>query len=343
MAICKTPYDTSAGLGYRYSHITQQLTSALVGGGLAVHAFRDGRAGPAPQPMSAAGSRSTQVAADHFEVALLEGGNSFADSVAFFKHPALVQHDGRDVVVLDVREFGKMDGGQREFHVRNVPEYVWAVKRAVLTSLWIQGHQASVRDISNLPLQVYCALVSECIQRRFALDPAEQATVAVIAGYFYCGLFSEDGVFDEDDKNQLAGKLARATSVEANRVFQIIDELGVVSDLHAFCEVVSKVVQNVALKNLNAGILVSVVGGNWYGSNSREVLSMALEHPPTWVLLVDASLHSATFKRSTLSKLASRFDRQGAATQLAHAVSGLLGGPGAVQDLPTYSKYFGSV
>lgn len=333
MTIYKTPYDTSSAMGYRYGNIIQEVRHALVGGGLAIYGAVDSQYSH-PAHGGADGSA-------RFQIALLEGGNAFADSVHFFRHPVFVRNDNQDYLAIDVRDFGKWNEPQRRFEVRNVPEFVWNIKRGLLTCIWNDGRQNALRDISNLPAQVYCALVSESIARRFVLDMAEQAAIAVLAGYFYYGLFT-DTAPDADEKNNLAGKIARITFVDANRVFQLIDPLGAVPDLNALCEAIKASISNVALANLNVGTLLSVIGNNWYGHNAREVLCMALEHVPTWLMVVSASLSSQTFKRSTLAKLSARFDKRGAGDQFTQALAALLGGPEGVQNLPTYSDSFGS-
>lgn len=332
MAIYKTPYDTTAGLGTRYSHIAQGLKAAYAAGALQVHYADNENFGHLSHGES-----------KKIPIALVQGGNSYVDAIHFFKHPVFIRENHEEVVCLDVREFGKWNAPQHRFDVRNAPEYVWAIKRAILTAIWNEGRIEALRDISNLPAQVYSALVSESIARRFALDPAEQATVAVLAAYFYYSLFSEAAQVPDDEKNALAGKINRVTRIDAQRVFQIIDPLQGIENVQALCEVVQQAVGNVALENLNVGNLFNVVSGNWYGHNSRELVCMSLEHVPTWLLIVEASLNSATFRRSTLAKLSPRFDKQGAGNSFIQSLSSLIGGENAFDDLPAYSTYFGTV
>jgi hypothetical protein len=335
MAIYNTPYDTTAGLGYRYVNMAHELRTALAGGGLAIHAAVDGQFS---HPMHAGASAE----AKKFQIALVQGGNSFADSVHFFKHPVFVLFDEQEYICVDVREYGKWEAHQQRFAVRNVPEYIWALKRALLTCIWNDGRVEVLRDISNLPAQVYCALISESISRRFSLDVAEQSTIAVIAGYFYYGLFSNDGAVGEDEKNNLAGKLSRITNVDATRVFSIIDRLGPMPNVAAFCDATREQVGNVALENLNNGNLFNVVGGTWFGTNARDTLCMSLEHVPTWTMIVEASLASQTYKRATLSKISARFDKRQAGEAFSQSLSALLGGPQAIEGLEIYHDFFGS-
>jgi hypothetical protein len=334
MAIYLTPYDTTAGLGYRYTQIAHELRTALTGKGLAIYSAVDGQHSHPVHGMAASDSVKHQIA-------LVQGGNSFADAVHFFKHPVLVRSGDVEYICVDVREFGKWNEPQQRFDVRNITEFVWAIKRALLTAIWNDGRVEVIRDISNLPAQVYCALMSESISRRFALDPSEQAGIAIIAGYFFYGLFAKNEQISEEDKNMLAGKIARNTHLDASFVFDNIDGLGPLRDVQAFCDCVRANVGNVALENLNAGILLSIVGGNWWGTNARETLNMGLEHIPTWTMIVEASLSSATYKRSTLAKLTARFDKRGAGPAFQQSLDVLLGGPDAVEGLEIYKNHFG--
>ena len=335
MAIFKTPYDTTAGAAFRVATIVHDLRAALTAQGLSVHEAVDGQFSHPAFAASAAGKK--------FQIALVQGGNSFADSVPFFKHPVFVIKGEKEYMCVDVREYGKWDAHQQQFLVRATTDYVWAIKRALLTCVWADGRYDVVRDISNLPAQVYCALISESLARRFALDAAEQATIAVLAGYFYYGLFNDEPKVDEDEKNNLAGKLSKITMVDPNRVFQIIDAISPrPMGIGGLCDVIRAQVGNVALENLNTGTLLQVISGNWFGTNAREIMSMGLEHVPTWVMIVHASLHSQTFKRATLSKMSARFDKRGAGNQFSMGLSALLGGPDGIKDLEMYSTFFGS-
>lgn len=332
MAIYKTPYDTTAGLGYRYTNIAHELRVALAAGALPIHATYED-----PHHIL-----KGQMEEPHL-IALVQGGNSFADSVHFFKHPVFVRFDDKEYVCVDVREFGKWDAAQQRFAVRNISEYVWALKRALLTAIWDEGHYESLRDLSNLPAKVYCALLSESIARRFALDPAEQAIISVLACYMYYSLFTSETEIDEDEKNNLAGKISRVTFVSPNTVFQIIDKIpNRMANMQDFCTEATKNVGNTALENLNVGTLFSVVGGTWFGSNSREVLCMGMEHMPTWIMIVEASITAQTFKRATLSKISQRFDKRGSGDMFAQALTRMLGGANGIKDLEIYSDFFGS-
>jgi len=320
MTIYKTAYDTTACSGFRTKDTQDKLRQGALSGAY----------------------RTVRVRTNHNEegldLLLLEGGNSSADVIPYFYHPMVVPapalKEPRLEFAIDVRSFGKWYAPNQVFVVRNHPEYDWHIKRAILNYVWMTERPEILRDISPIPAQVYAALMSECVARRFALDPGEKIKVAVVAAYFYYGLFSEDRLADRDEMehNKIVGMVARATKVPADTVFTLLQDLPLINDLSFLCECIKKVTGSVALQDLNHGVLIAIMSGTWYGVNARENLAVALEHAPTWLMCVAASLQEATFKRSQLAKISMNFDRQNAASHFIKALDVLVGGPTVVAD-----------
>lgn len=317
MTILQTAYDTTACSGYRYTKIKEDIRKASLMGGLLATPVKVDPHSP------------------EYNLFLVQGGNASADSLAFFKHPVFIpsgteQHtsDTEYYPVVDIRDFGKYNAPQAQFDVRNTIEFTWNIKRALLNKVWMDGRVEALRDISLLPAAVYAALVSESVARRFALDPAEQMTVQVIACYFYYSLFT-DHDFEETIYHRTVSNVARITHVPAEQCYAILTNASL-HNLADMCDLIRLRVKNVALDNLNVGTLFAVCCGTWFGTNAREVMAVGLEHPPTWIMIVSASLGSATYKRSTLAKLSQRFDKNGAAQNLNRSLETLIGDKNAV-------------
>ena len=327
MPIYETAYDTTAcSFGNRLDKLLEDLKKAKLQGG---YSKLEGKLAEHEPPIT---------------INVIEGGNFAVDIVPFFKYPIFItssfandRTEHLEELTIDIREFGKFNSQQSMFIVRNGPEYTWALKRGILNYLWVNGQINALRDISPICISVYIALISECIARRFALDPAEQMIVAVLSGFFYQCLFTNNRM-DEDDINRTIGSIARATKIPAQKIFTILEGIDMITDIEHLCTIIKEKIDNVALENLNAGTLFGVCCGNWFGYNARENLAVALEHPPTWVMIVAASLESATYKRSTLSKISARFDKNNAGISFSRSLSSLLGGPNAVN--ATYATFF---
>lgn len=317
MTIYKTAYDTSAGSAYRLREIQDLLERGVITG-----AFHKVKVATNHEP-------------DGIELQLLEGGNSSADVIAYFGHPMVIpgqEHNDQPVLAVDVRGFGRWNAANAAYQVRNRPEFAWTIKRAILNHVWLTQRPELLRDLSgaHIPAATYATLVSECIARRFALDNGERLTVSVLAAFFYFGLFSEDRELDQMARNKIYGVISKITHVPPTKVIEIIGERPLIKDLSDFCEQCRTLSGAVQLENLSLLTLTSVVGGAWFGTNARENIIVALEHPPTWIMLVAASLEEATYKSSTLAKVSMRFDKQGAGSNFLKALTTLIGGPDVV-------------
>jgi len=311
MAIFKTAYDVTACSGYRLKETNDKLKHAMI--------------------TSSLHHLDLQINdADEFCIGLVEGGNSSSDVIPYFNHPLFLQDSssinkhGKDTVLIDVRNFGKWNTPQQKFIVRNEPEYSWNILRGVLNHIWVNGRMEIFRDISTIPVSVYAALISECIARKYALDAGEQAIVAIVAGFYYYSLFTEDNTFDETTLNKIAGNIARTTRIPAAKVFEVITDMKVLHSLEELCEALKAKTNSIRLNDFNVGVLLAVVSGNWFGNNARENLAVGLEHIPTWLMICYAALSEATFKRSVLAKLVDRFAKGGAGGNYVKSIDSVL-------------------
>jgi hypothetical protein len=292
MAIFNTAYDTLVCSSYRLKDIEDGVLAASIQEGL------QGITIDVP------GSDN------HVTVNMITGGTPMTDVIPYFTHPLWAKsRDGKLGTYLDVRSFVRFERQNSGFKVRNRVELQWQVERAVLGQLWVTGSVNALRDISMLPMTAYSTMLSEVIARKYSLDPGEQLITQVVAAYFYCCLFSDEDEFDEIEYGRMVNKIAMATRAPAKRVFEICDELKPQHNLVEFCEAVKKATGSIRLEDFNEGVLLAISSGNWFGTNARENMAVALEHIPTWLMICYACLSEATFKRSTVAKLVERFGR----------------------------------
>jgi|JFJP01.1.fsa_nt_gi hypothetical protein len=310
MSTFKTAYDVTACSGYRIKEIEDKMKIAMVSSSL----------------------RSSHINLDNFEdnfnIWLVEGGNSKADVIPYFNHPLLYKDlsasKSLNNVVIDVRNFGKWYAPQDKFVVKNLPEFNWNVLRGALNHLWVNERVEIFRDVSILPVSVYGALISECVSRKFALDPGEQIIISIISSFYYYCLFTDEKTFNDTEMNKIAANIARATRTPADKVFNIIGDMKVLNSLDELCIAFKEKTNSIRLNDFNIGVLLAVVSGNWFGSNARENLAVGLEHIPTWLMICYAALDEATFKRSVLAKLVERFAKGGAGDNYIKSINSLL-------------------
>lgn len=330
MTINNSAYDTTACSGFILTKLSDELVRSAAQGGLNKITV------------------SLNKFAEPLDIYLVEGGSPAEDVVPFFRHPYPAHipslNKDRPVLTLDVRSFGSWNPSQREFRVKNGIEYAWAIKRTILNHLWMEGRPEVLRDISPLPLIVYSQLIGQSVARRFALDPAEQMIVTVLAGYFYLCLFTDETKHSDIDLTQVEGKLGRHLRMPAALVTKTLKDIECMHSLGELCEQIHKRVGNIALQDFNEGTMLQVVSGTWFGTNAREVLAVGLEHVPTWLAIVDASLSSATFRRSTLAKIVQQFDKNEAGKLYHRSIDALIGGADAItangQPLSEYANHY---
>ena len=311
-------FDTAACAGVPLSKLIDAATRALVSGSL-------------PELNVRAGLRE-----EGFLIHLVEGGNAFADEVPYFHHPLIFNAQGvgdresKSVIIIDVRNYGRYDAQRRRFVVRNAPEYSLAVRRAILNKLWMEGRPEILRDVSDLPVMTFCALLSDTIGHRFSATPYEQSVIATLAAFYYYSQFTNDDDFGDAERHLLTGKIHRITQVPVELVQDVIREVKCLHGIESLIDTIRNHVNNPAFDNFNLATLLTLVRNSWFGSGASEIVGASMEHTPTWIALVEASVASQTFKRTPLSRLSQRFTRNNIAGSFLRSVDVLCGGPEAV-------------
>ena len=282
MSIYKTAYETTACNGFNLHKIKTAIEAAVY----------DGSMGSIPES----------------KINTVIGGSALANNVPSFAHPILVSagNDNAEQMFIDARPYGKYDTDNREFKVRGEIEYSALVLRARLNYIWVFDNTNWLRDVSQAPVAVYASWISEAVAKRFALDPLEQFKLSILAAIFYNSQFSDSEELDERDKMRIVTSITRSIRASANDVIEIIDNVPTIRNVSEFCSLAESVTGSIRLKELNVGVLYTILGGTWFGTNAKETIAVALEHPPTWISILVASFTERSFKNSQISKLTER-------------------------------------
>jgi hypothetical protein len=68
-------------------------------------------------------------------------------------------------------------------------------------------------------------------------------------------------------------------------------------------------------------MLITLTGQSWFGLNAKEILAIALEHPPTWTTIVHHALQERTYRNSVIAKLAERYIKGSNRTDFINAMA----------------------
>jgi hypothetical protein len=315
--IFESPYDTMAAGHYRVGEIEAKLKAAVIAGEITNAVYTCKQTG------------------EMVSLPTVRGGGVHSDAIPYFNHPYVFfhAHHNKTTVCVDLRPYGQMDIRQNTFKVRNLQEAQWSLMRAGLTDYWVNDDAASIRDMSILPVTAFANLFAQVITHRYALTPGDQVMIGVYSAYFYYCLFEDSDILEEEDLLRICAKVARVTHISVNKVMDSVKEIGMVSDLTAYCEQLPTFLGNPRLDNFNVTVLLQMITGTWFGTNAREVMGTALEHPPTWMMICYASLTEATYKRSTVAKLIQSFDKGGEGERFIRGIDNLVDGQAILEYL----------
>ena len=278
--IFKTAYDTTACAGQKTDKIVEDIKIARIHGDI--------------------------VKYDSHNIYTICGGSSLADNIPSFAHPLALIYNDENSLICDMRSYGKMDINTHEFVVRNKVEYNLQMLRTKLNSIFVNERATALRDVSPLPIALFASWISEFVGRRYALDPKEQFDLGILAAIFYNSLFSDEIELEERDKLKIINSVSKALRASTQDVIDIVDKVSVIKNVFEFCSYATDITGSIRLKELSPGILFTILGGTWFGTNSKEMIAVALEHPPTWISILLTVYTDKSFKKSQIAMLTER-------------------------------------
>ncbi len=234
--------------------------------------------------------------------------------IPLFTHPiTILNSKGEKYICTDLRLFIRQGAEIKDIDsaVKNRVEYNFVKSRAILNMLWLNGHVNEMRINLAFGATVYAAWLAETIAKTFALDFGDQTTLSVISHAFYQSLFIEKKELSPSDIDKIATSIIKITKLPATTVFGILEQIKELKDINDYCKAVTDILANVRLQNFNLPVLLSIVPNSWYGTNNKEVIAAALEHPPTWLAMIYTALSERTYKTSKIYQLAEKYGKRG--------------------------------
>jgi len=298
MPIFKTSYKTTAGSIFPSNKLETALKEALV-----MTSLRDQNFGISP------------IEEMHLVfVAGLEAGESH---VPAFVHPYLIENfKGQSYLVADVRAY-KNHAAQYitaktfEESVKNKTEYMLTKNRSVLELKWVVGKQSTLRSKFSFAGNVFAAWISQAVSKVYGLDFQDQRVIMAIAMYYYHTLFTDQKKLEEKALDIAVIHTINATKLSEREIMEIFVQMPEVDGVESLCQAIKDIVKNIRLQDFNLTMLVTVVQNTWYGNNARDMIMVALEHPPTWIAIVFAAMTEKTYKSCQIYRLIETQSRSG--------------------------------
>lgn len=253
--------------------------------------------------------------------------------IPLFTHPIMIKNIGNvNYLITDLRYYIRKNNevanlassDMVEQNIKNRTEYNFAKTRAVLNLVWLNHGVDEMKNTLSFAGTVFSTWIAEAISKVYALDYSDQLKIQVLASFYYQSLFIDNRLIDEDTRQKMAIHTIKATRADAKFVFSIFDQIEAIDSINDFCKYVQKITENVRLQSFNFAMLLTMIRNSWYGINSKEIVSVALEHPPTWIAIVYTALSEKTYKTSMIYRIAERHGKNGSSNEFMKAFTGLV-------------------
>ena len=251
------------------------------------------------------------------------------EDIPTFAHPLVIDPESKELlsehpeevpgyfdIYIDVRPY--ISNKRGEFRVTSSGDFEFSILRASLESYWVTSGPEDIASVGSFPVTAYARWVAEAITRRMALDAQTQMDLTILAAFFYLCQLRQSTELTETDRIKMGGQIARATNINAEVCINRIESLPHINRISSFIELAKETIDNVRLEKLNTGLLVAVTSGGWFGANAQEILAVGLEHPPTFLAVLYASLNNRSYHRSHFAKNIQALDRKGAGKEFTY-------------------------
>lgn len=230
------------------------------------------------------------------------------DEVPVFSFPLLVELNDQDVVVFDLRPYAKLER-DGEIKISNASDYQFKLVSALLNDVWVKSPE-DLLLLGDLPIIVFVRWLTNNITSALGLGPEDQVVLSTIVATYYYSLFKEDSL-TEKDRLIIVKKVSSISFIPTEKALAIVDKLDYIDGLSTLVDVIKESIQSPRINNLNVGLLITMLNKSWFGFDAKTTIAVALEHPPTFLSMIQSSLESRSFRKSYIGTLVYQNDKKG--------------------------------
>lgn len=238
---------------------------------------------------------------------VLYGLSTNEEDIPGFKHPFVDIANGW--IAVDARSLVTPNKFDLKIDIRNPSELDLLLQRMIFTGLWAMKRTDELYSF-KLAHRVFANWITDTLTRKLHLDLQDQLTIRCCAYIYYANLFTDNFGIDDIEKLHVRVKDDFVVPAMLEKVYRETE--GGYTSLASFGESIYTATNNVKLKGLSPAVFIQMVDNNWIGVNGRELVLLSLEHPPTWLSLVYASLTLKNFSRNYIATIVDKFDKRGA-------------------------------
>lgn len=217
-------------------------------------------------------------------------------------HPLVIQNGMRKVIVADGRPFLRWEAKTQTSFIYNLPGCIFTMVRSILMYDWVNTQDRNdIETKSSWAGSLYANYVADIIIRLTGVNIMYRDTVRIVAADMWFHLHR-----DEDSRVGIEDEIVALhymLNLHPEVIGEVLVNLPVPKNL-------AGLVANIAalgeprLVGLTIPSVMSALSGGWMGSNGRVILSVALDHPPTWCAVAYMAATEKMFSKSALGTAA---------------------------------------
>lgn len=231
-------------------------------------------------------------------------------TIPSFGHPIRVDYNDKTVFVGDTRSCTRYDRANN-FSITSPGDYQLWLHRLALQYPWEMIGPSTIYSLGQYQTMIFSRWIGDNITRRFGLDVDAQLKVHAIAAYYFYSINDvvDDEFYSEIDIKSIASMMSRYTLPKADALIAVMSEIPIMHNVNDLVRAISQYSGSIRLGGFGVAALYQIIGGSWFGTNSREIVAVAIEHPPTFAALLYNALTNRTYKAAGLSQIVKPFER----------------------------------
>lgn len=256
----------------------------------------------------------------------ITGSRDSEKALPTFTHPILVKNfNGKSYLFTDMTLFVSSGANLSNIDsfIRRREEFEFTRSRAIASLAWASGEHGLFKNAMSFVGDVFVNWIGQVMARNFSLPYMDQIKIQVIASAFYNTLFTDDTIVysqEQDKAIEVARRASVASGIPTSAALDIIRSIDTpMLNIQDFCKVVVEKLDNVTLNpvdgapssGFNFTVLLNLIADAWYSTNSKPILAVALEHPPTLAAIIYYCMNYNNFRRQTLGQIIQQTNKGG--------------------------------
>lgn len=214
-----------------------------------------------------------------------------------FTHPIVfVGRDRTHRVCVDLRPYLSANG---EVPVNQRPEYNLQIVRARLSDAWVNSGKDYFTAVQDTTLKLFVKWVSSSVAKRFSLNMQDIMIMEVVLAFYYLNLFNDDEVIGETRLLDIINRIVKVLGFPVPFVAGVLEGTETpINSVEGLTQVIRLKTDSIRLKDMNSGVLFTIVARSWFGHNAPEIIAASLEHIPSFYALVYSAIQENIYRKT---------------------------------------------